>query len=288
MATSPAHGPTVAVTGATGALGGLVARDLADRGIEQRLLLRRPAAAPSLPGATVFTNDYADPSPAALAGVDVLLMVSGSESADRLDQHRRFVEAASDAGVGHLVYTSFVGASPTCTFTLGRDHAATEEMIRASGMGWTFLRDSFYLDFLAHLPDEEGVIRGPAGDGRVAAVARADIARCAVAVLTDVADRGATTHQGATYDLTGPQALSFEEVARTVAEATGRATTYHDETVEEAYESRRRWPAPQWQYDAWVSTYTAIAAGELAAVTDDVERLTGRAPLSLRDLLRGH
>ncbi len=70
-----------------------------------------------------------------------------------------------------------------------------------------------------------------------------------------------------------------------IAEGTGRAVTFHDETVEEAYESRRRWEAPDWQYDAWVSTYTAIRAGEVEAVTDDVRRLTGREPLTLRELL---
>ena len=67
--------------------------------------------------------------------------------------------------------------------------------------------------------------------------------------------------------------------------ALGREVRYHDETVEEAYESRRRWPAPDWQYDAWVSTYTAIAAGELAPVTDHVRTLTGRRPASLAELL---
>ena len=83
-------------------------------------------------------------------------------------------------------------------------------------------------------------------------------------------------HLGRTYDLTGPEALSLSEAAETLSTALGREVTYHDETIEEAYESRRKWPAPDWQYDAWVSTYTAIAAGELAPVTDDVHTLTGR------------
>lgn len=272
----------IGVTGATGAVGGLVARGLADAGVTQRLLVRSPDRAPDLPGASVVRCDFGDPpvARAALEGLDTLLMVSASETADRLDQHRAFVEAARDAGVGHVVYTSFFGASPTCTFTLGRTHAATEELLRHSGMAWTFLRDNFYLDFLAHLPDEDGVIRGPAGDGRVAAVARADVAACARAILTFP-----EPHAGAAYDLTGPDALSFTEIAAIVGDATGRHVTYHDETVDEAYESRRRWDAPQWQYDAWVSTYTAIAAGELDGATDDVRRLTGRPPTSLRDLL---
>jgi NAD(P)H dehydrogenase (quinone) len=207
-------------------------------------------------------------------------MVSASEAPDRLAQHRAFVDAAVDAGVQHIVYTSFYGASPDCTFTLGRDHWATEEHIRSRGTAFTFLRDNFYLDVLPWFVGEDGVLRGPAGDGRVAGVARADVARVAAKVLLDP-----ESHRDSTYDLTGQQALTLTEVAATISEVTGRAVTFHDESVEEAYASRRRWVAEPWQYDAWVSTYTAIAAGEVAGTTDDVRRLTGREPLTLRQLL---
>jgi NAD(P)H dehydrogenase (quinone) len=278
---SPVH-PT-AVTGATGAVGGLVARDLAARGVSQRLLVRRPDKAPDLAGAAVVPCAYGD-QPAcgeALRGVQTLFMVSGAEAADRLGQHRRFVDTAAEAGVAHVVYTSFLGAAPDCTFTLGRDHFATEQHIRASGMAFTFLRNSFYLDVFPHFVGEDGVLRGPAGEGRVAAVARTDVARVAVEVLLDPA-----RHRGATYDLTGPEALTMAEVAATISRVTGRDVTYHDETVEEAYASRRRWEAPQWEYDAWVSTYTAIAGGELDRVSDDVERVTGSRPVGLAEVLR--
>jgi NAD(P)H dehydrogenase (quinone) len=274
--------PPLAVTGSTGALGGLVARGLAERGVAQRLLARTPARAPVLEGAVALPFSFADrPSAvAALRGATTLLMVSASESADRLDQHRTFVDAAVEAGVGHIVYTSFYGAGPACTFTLGRDHWATEQHIRAAGVHFTFLRDNFYLDFLPDTVGTDGVIRGPAGGGRVAAVARADVARVAVAVLADPA-----THRDATYDLTGPEALTLADAARIIGAATGREVSYHDETIEEAYASRRRWEAPDWQYDAWVSTYTAIARGEVDGVSDDVERLTGTRPRTLAELL---
>lgn len=207
-------------------------------------------------------------------------MVSGSESSDRLDQHRAFVDAAVRAGVQHVVYTSFLGASPTAVFTLARDHWYTEDHIRASGMAYTFLRDSFYLDFLPMLAGPDGIIRGPAGQGRLGAVAREDVARVAAVVLADPA-----THAGQTYDLTGREALSIPEAIEAIREVTGRDLAYVDETIPEAYESRRVFDAPDWQVHAWVSTYTAIAQGELAAVTDTVERLTGRPPLTLRELL---
>jgi uncharacterized protein YbjT (DUF2867 family) len=274
--------PTLAVTGSTGVLGGLVARELADRGVAQRLVVRSPERAPRLPGAVAVQAAYRDREAAAraLLGVRTLLMVSASESADRLDEHRAFVDAAADAGVEHIVYTSFFGASPDCTFTLARDHWATEEHIRSRGTAFTFLRDNFYLDFVPLMVGEDGVIRGPAGEGRVSAVARADVARVATAVLLDP-----ESHRGATYDLTGPESITLTEAAGIIREATGSDVTFHDETVAEAYESRRKWEAPDWQYDAWVSTYTAIAAGEVEAVTDDIHRVTGRPPVGLRELL---
>jgi uncharacterized protein YbjT (DUF2867 family) len=226
---------------------------------------------------------YGDPalSRRALEGVKVLFMVSAAEAADRLQQHYAFVDAAAEAGVQHVVYTSFFGAAPDCTFTLGRDHYATEERIRASGMGFTFLRDNFYLDFLPVLAGEDGVIRGPAGDGVMAAVAREDIARSAVAVLRDPA-----VHAGATYDLTGPEDISLARAAEVLTRSTGRTVSYHHETVEESFASRASYGAPPWQVEAWVSTYTAIAAGELAGVTPDVHGLTGRDPMTLEELVK--
>jgi NAD(P)H dehydrogenase (quinone) len=265
---------TIAVSGATGRLGRRVAQRL-DR--PQRLLVRDPARAPQVPGAEVAPAEYADFAAvrAALDGVPTALMVSASETPDRVARHKTFVDAAVAAGVRHLVYTSFAGAAPDATFTLARDHWHTEQHIRAAGLPFTFLRDNLYADFLPHLAGEDGVIRGPAGDGRVAAVAQDDIADAATAVLTDPAG-----HAGQTYDLTGPQALTLHEIAALLG------VDYRPETLEEAYRSRSSYGAPGWLVDAWVSTYTAIAAGELAAVSDAVPRLTGRPATSVAELLK--
>ena len=165
---------------------------------------------------------------AALRGIPLVLMVSASETPDRVRQHTTFVDAAVEAGVRHLVYTSFVGAAPDATFTLARDHHATEQHILSRGLTATFLRDNLYLDFLPNLAGPDGVIRGPAGDGRVAAVAQHDIADAAVAVL-----RAPDEHAGATYELTGPEALPLDEVAAQLTQATGREVTYHPETLEQ-------------------------------------------------------
>jgi NAD(P)H dehydrogenase (quinone) len=275
--------PDLAVTGSTGVLGGMVARHFAEAGTAQRLLVRDAGRAPELEGAVPLVFSYADTALAgqALAGVKTLLMVSAAEAEDRLEQHYSFIDAAAAAGVQHVVYTSFYGAGPGATFTLARDHYATEQRIRASGMDFTFLRDNFYLDFLPLLAGEDGVIRGPAGDGVVSAVAREDVARSAVTVLRDPA-----LHVGTTYNLTGPEDLSLARAAEVLTAETGRTVTYHPESVEEAYASRASYGAPPWQVDAWVTTYTAIAAGELAGLSPDVRTLTGRQPLNLKEVLQ--
>ncbi|AJT43102.1 SDR family oxidoreductase [Psychromicrobium lacuslunae] len=273
----------IAVTGASGQIGGLVAKLLDQAGLPARLLLRpgRNLEGLKLASRREFQGFHDVPAArSALSGVEVLFMVSAAEAPDRLAQHFSFLDAAAAAGVQHIVYTSFIGASPTSTFTLARDHWATEQRIIAKGFDHTFLRDNFYLDLLPHFADQHGVIRGPAADGRVAAVARADVSRSAAAILLDPAK-----HLNTSYDLTGPEALSLPEVAAEITRLTGRATSFQHETVAEAYASRAVFNAPDWELDAWVSTYTAIAAGEMAALSPAVRELTGREPLSLGELL---
>ena len=269
----------IVVSGASGRLGGRVARLV---GGPLRVLVRDAARAPRIAGAEVAVAAYRDGAAVrrALDGATTVLMVSAAETPDRVDEHRSFVDAAAAAGVRHLVYTSFVGAAPDAVFTLARDHHATEQHIRRSGLAFTFLRDNLYADFLPMMVGADGVLRGPAGDGRVAAVARDDIADAAVTVLRDPAP-----HAGRTYDLTGPAAHTLEEVAAMITAAGGREVRYHPETVPEAYASRGSSGAPPWQIDAWVSTYTSIAAGELATVTGDVPRLTGHPATTLAELL---
>jgi NAD(P)H dehydrogenase (quinone) len=267
----------IAITGATGQLGGRVAARLAVLGVPQKLLVRDVARAPQLAGAEAVIAPFSDGPAArrALDGVRTVLMVSASETPDRVRQHHTFIDAAAEAGVRNLVYISFAGASPDATFTLARDHWATEQHIHARGLRATFLRDNLYADFLPHLAGADGVIRGPAGAGKVAAVAQDDIADAAVAVLRDPGP-----HEGRAYELTGPEALSLAEIATVLG------VDYHDETIEEAYESRAVYGAPRWQLDAWVSTYLAIAAGELDTVTTHIADLTGHPATPIAQLLR--
>ena len=281
----------IGVTGATGVVGGGVAHRLAEAGIGTRLIVRSAARAPELPGAEVAVASYGDhaDSEAALAGIQTLFMVSAAEHPDRRAQHLDFVDAAEAAGVQRIVYTSFFGASPESTFLLARDHWYTEERIRASGMHFTFLRDNLYAECLPLYAGEDGVLKGPADDGRLAAVARADVIDVAVAVLMAAAvdEPGSGIHDDATYHLTGPQSLTLTEYAEILTRVTGRPFSFQNETIEQAYASRAVFDAPDWMVDAWVSTYTAIAAGELDQVSDDVPRLTGHPAVSLEQLLGG-
>jgi NAD(P)H dehydrogenase (quinone) len=272
----------ITVTGSTGLLGRRVAQRLSDLGVEQRLLVRDPARAPRLPGSHLAAADYGDSAAVrtALTDVDTVFMVSAAETPERVRQHLTFIDAVVEAGVRRIVYLSFFGASPTATFTLARDHWATEEHLRSVGVAYTILRDNLYADFTPHLIGQDGNIRGPANNGRVSVVAQADIAAVAVAVLTS---DGA--YDGRILNLTGPTALTMEEIARILSDHLGRTVDYIPETIDEAYASRAVYGAPPWQVEAWVSTYTAIAAGELAAISEDIAEVTGHPATSLTEVL---
>ena len=277
--------PTLAMTGSTGAVGGRAARGLAAAGIPQRLIVADVFRAPDLEGAVpVEVSDYGsyDEMRAALEGVQTLFLVSFREAADRLQRHFRAVDAAADAGVERIVYLSFLEASPDSTFKLGRQHHATEEHIRGKDLAFTFLRSSFYADFVPFFTGDDGVIRAPAGNGAVSWVSRDDIGDTVVAaVQTDAYD-------GQALENTGPAALDFHETAAVLSRVIGRDVPYVDETEEEAWESRRPTGAPDWEIEGWVSSYLAVAKGELSRVSDTVERLTGHPPVDLETFLRAN
>ena len=284
-------GDIVAVTGASGKLGASLALRLAAEGAQQRLIVRDLGRVPRLstgvvlPDADVAVVDsYADGDAMrrALEGVRTLFLVSGREAKDRVDQHRSAVDAAVAAGVERVVYTSFVGAAPDAVFTLARDHWATEEHLRRSSLRCTFLRDNLYHHVLTTFVQEDGVIRGPAGDGRVASVSHDDVADVATAVLLDEREG---VHDGRIYELTGPEAITLTQAAATLAELTGRPIRYETQTEEEAYASRAGSDVERDVVQGWVTSYQAIAAGTFERVSGDVARLVGRPARSFADWL---
>jgi NAD(P)H dehydrogenase (quinone) len=282
----------IAVTGVTGTLGGRVLERLSGAGdVPLRLVVRDAGRAPAVPGAEVVENPggYADPAGfrAALDGVDTLYLVSAAEAEDRLQQHFDAVDAAVAAGVQRIVYTSFLGAKDDAVFTLVRQHAATEERIRQSGVRATFLRHSMYADFVpffAAVEQGRAVIAAPAGNGRTSFVSRDDLADVGAAVLLDDSGR----FDGQALDVTGPEALTMDDAARVLTEVTGIPTEYRPQTVEEAWATRRPSGHPDWEIEGWVTSYLAIAAGELSAVTDVVPTVAGHPARTVAAHLRAH
>ncbi len=306
----------LAVTGATGELGGRVASRLARLGIAQRLIVRNPQRAPRLPGTEVVqASSYGDAVAMrrALTGVKTLFLVSahdrmgathnrtiGKEAGPTYDRpmlQATAVAAAAAAGVQHIVYLSFLNAAAEATFILARDHFHTEEYIRTMEVPFTFLRMSLYADRVPIHISEDGVIRGPAGEGRASWVTRDDLADVAVVVLTG---RG---HEGRTYDVTGPEALTMAETAERLSFVTGRKITYQAQTPEEARttrttsgmdkfeaESRRLTGRgiDDYAVDVWVTHFLQIATGEVATVSTTVPSLTGHQAQSFADFLEKH
>ncbi|WP_052664098.1 SDR family oxidoreductase [Nitriliruptor alkaliphilus] len=267
--------PPLVLTGASGALGGRVARQLADREVPMRLVVRDLARAPQLPGAEVVRTDLGDEEAmrAAFDGARTVLLVSAEESPDRQQLHEVPVRAAAAAGIERVVYTSFLGAAPAASFPYARDHAHTEVAIREAGMALTALRNSLYADIVPHLVGDDGVVRGPAGDGRCAWVAREDIARLAVATLLD------DVHAHRIYDVTGPEPLDLHETVRLLGRVTGRGDLrYVPETITEARASRAG--AADWMVEGWIGSYLAIDTGELGVTSHTIEAVTGRRPLT--------
>ena len=273
----------IGITGVTGKLGSYVADLVDQQGIASIHLARSPERAKVYASAEIRKIVYTNTPKVveALKGVDILLMVSARENPERVEEHKSLLDVAKLAGVQHIVYTSFYGADEKATFTLSRDHAQTEAYIKELGFTYTFLRDNFYLDFLIDMALENGEIRGPAGSGKVSAVARKDTSSVAAEILLH-----AKKWENQTLNLTGPEDLSMEEIVALLSKESGKTIAYVDESVEEAYESRKKWPAQTWEYDAWVSTYTAIKAGEQAGVSTDVEKVLGRPAMSLIDVLK--
>lgn len=276
----------ILITGASGHVGRRAAERLAAEGHDVRRMARDPGRLPELPGGGErVAGDYADPGSLgdAFRGVRRALVVSVyGRPHERALLHRNAFEAAARAGVEHVVYLSFQGAAPDSRFPLGRDHHDSERYLQDTGLAHTALRDDLYLDVLPEMFDERGVVRGPAGQGRAAFVARDDVAAVAATILA--ADEPPT----GPLDVTGPEALTFAEVAERLGRLTGRELRYEDESREAGRVWRAATGAPDWEVDIWLGSYEAQAAGELAAVSDTVPRLTGRPATSLEELFAKH
>lgn len=280
---------TILVTAASGHLGRLVLDSLLDRGVQPATIragARRPETLAEYAerGVEVVPLDYADAgsAKAALQGVDKMLLISGSEVGQRVAQHANIIDAAAAAGVQQLVYTSAPRAT-TSDLVLAPEHKATEELVAASGLPATILRNNWYTENYGQdleVAREHGVLVTSAGDGRVPSASRADFAAAAAVVLTTEG------HVGLVYELAGDVAWDFPTLAATMAEVLGREVVLQQLTSEE-----RVAQLTQVGLDAGTAGFAAalegnIRDGALDHTDGTLSRLLGRPTTPLVDGLR--
>jgi NAD(P)H dehydrogenase (quinone) len=272
----------IVVTGSTGRVGGLVARRLESAGHPMRLLVRDPHRAPQIHGAQVQTAEYGNPEALAegLGKGDRVFMVSLWIGGDtRIELHRSFIEAAAKADVAQLVYLSFINAGPNAIFSHAREHGATEDMLKASGVPWTSIRNSMYADDIPGWFDPDGVAREPGDEARMSFSYRPELADVIAVTLTKPG------HDGKIYNITTPQSVSMRELAQIATEVTGEAYDYQPISDDEWMQRWKAQGRPEWALEAGLTSYEAIRAGELDIVSDDYEKVTGRKAATIAQVI---
>lgn len=276
----------VLVTGATGNTGRAVVEALARRGAPVRAMVRAGTDRSRLPeGVQTVVADFDDHASiaTALEGAGrAYLVTPSSERAE--EQQRHFADLAAQAGIHHLVVLSQLGADEQSPVRFLRYHGAVERHVRELGIARTFLRPNLFFQGLlafAGTISSEGRFFAPIGDARVSAVDVRDIAAVAAVALTE------SGHEGATYTLTGPEALTHPQIAVALSGALGRDVTFID-VPPEAFADSLRATLPPWQLEGLVEDYAHYRRGEAASVSSAVAELTGRPPVDIRQFARDY
>ncbi|GCE77768.1 SDR family oxidoreductase [Cellulomonas biazotea] len=280
---------SIVVTGATGHLGRLVVEHLLTLGTPAQDIVATGRSVDRLAdlaarGVRTTVADFDDPSTlvAAFEGADVLLLVSGSEVGRRVPQHTAAIEAAKTAGVGRIVYTSAPHADTT-PLPLATEHRATEEVLRASGVTWTVLRNNWYTENYLPVLDQAadtGVIVSSTGTGLVASAPRDDYAAAAAVVLTT------DGHDDRVYELSGDVAWTHDELAAAAAEVLGRPVEHRAVSTEEHRAILEGAGLDAGTIGFLLTLDEGIARGDLADATADLRTLTGRPTVPLTEALR--
>jgi len=276
----------VLVTGATGNTGLTVIGELARRGTAVRAMVRTEADRGKLPaGVSVAVADFDDPEAvaAALDGAGrAYLVTPSSERAE--EQQRRFADLAAKAGLRHLVVLSQLAADEHSPVRFLRYHAAVEQHVRDLGIGYTFLRPNLFFQGLLAVAGSisaEGRFYAPIGDATVSAVDVRDIAAVAAAALTEAG------HEGATYTLTGPAAITHAQIAEALSSALGRDVSFVD-VPPQAFADSLRGLLPPWQVEGLLEDYEHYRHGEAAFVSPAVADVTGRPPRDIAQFARDY
>ncbi|MDQ0692712.1 SDR family oxidoreductase [Arthrobacter sp. W4I7] len=280
---------SIVVTGATGQLGRHVVEALLERNVPGQEIVATGRSIEKLAdfaarGVQVKAMDYADPASvaAALQGAAKVLLISGSEVGQRVEQHRTVIEAAKAEGVELLAYTSIANADTT-EMLLAAEHQATETILRESGVPFVLLRNGWYLEnYTDQLPGTlaQGAIAGSAGDGRVSAASRADYAHAAAAVLV------AGGQAGMTYELGGDEPFTMAELAAEISVAAGKQISYQDLPAAEYAGLLTGFGVPEAFAEILADSDLGIARGDLLVSTGDLRKLIGRPATSLGEAVR--
>jgi uncharacterized protein YbjT (DUF2867 family) len=264
----------ILIVGATGLVGSATVRHLTACGVPVRALVRSAEKAATLanPGVEAMVGDLEQPVSldAALDGVTRALLISPLHPR-QVAWQGNFVEAARRTGVVHIVKLSGLGTAPDSPLRSGRWHAQTERHIADAGLPFTYLHPPFFMQNLlrsAAAIAAQGVLVASMQAGKIAMVDARDVAAVAVAALTS------DDHVGKTYTITGPEALSFQEVAQKLAAATGRALTYQDVPLAAVQQEMVATGLPEWLVDVRMEFATALRDGYAAVVTDTVQAVT--------------
>lgn len=278
----------VLITGATGAIGSFLVEQLIAQDKEMHLLTRSHEKAREFRarGVKTFVGDFdarATLYPP-LAGVDRLFLLSGA-SPRQVELQNNMIKAARDMGVRHLVKLSASCAGPDLPTPIKRWHYETEQQIIRSGIPYTFLRPNCFmqntLKWVRTIRDE-GLFYMPIEDAVVSQVDVRDIAAVAAVVLSS------NGHEGETYEITGPEALSFEEVADQFSVVLGRRVRYVRTSFEESRQHMIDSGMEEWLASAVTQTYRLMKDGGAAHVTDVVARLTGSEPIAFSEFVRDY
>jgi len=277
----------ILVTGATGTTGLEAVRALVGRGAALRALARDPkkATALALPGVEVVAGDFgdADSLRRALSGVTHVLLLSPPVPDLHLLE-KRFLDLAREERVVHVVMLSAVGAGPSVPHRFGRWHGISEKNLEASGIAWTHLRPNFFMQNLLGQVDavRAGMLCVPAGTGKAPFVDCRDIGAVAAACLVEAG------HRGKTYEVSGPAAIGYDEIAATLSRVLARPVSYLDVSAEAARKAMTDAGMPAWLADALGELNEQMKLGRFAAVSSAVRDVTGREPRSFEQFVRDH
>jgi uncharacterized protein YbjT (DUF2867 family) len=279
----------ITITGSTGTIGSDLVRLLSDAGAPTRAILRDLRKLRPLPGVAWTQADLSDPRllEPALAGTTRLFLLTGNDAGfARLQSD--LIRAADRLGVAHVVKLSALGASNHSNSAIGREHWEAERALIESSLSWTILRPhSFMQNWLGDVAESvrtEGVIHAAIGEGRVPFIDTRDIAEVAARILLDPA-----AHAGKKYTRTSGEAVGYDDVAAALAEATGKPVTYRPIAPEQARARMEARGMPAFLIDATlaIAAYQK-AGGPTERVSDDVARLLGRPPRTIRDFARDY